>query len=183
MTCIVGLVEDDIVYLGGDSAGTNGNLDRSIRRNPKVFKKDIFLIGYTTSFRMGQLLEFKLNPPRYNKEDDAYKYMVCEFVESLRKCLSDGGFSKKESERESGGTFLVGFNGRLFKIHDDYQVSETILPYAACGCGSDYAMGALYILQGLDYNPVQKISKALSTSSEFSSGVFPPFTIIDEVDS
>ena len=55
MTCIAGLVHDETVYLAGDSAGTSGwNL--TVRADPKVFANDSYVMGFTTSFRMGQLL-------------------------------------------------------------------------------------------------------------------------------
>ncbi len=62
MTCIVGVVKDGVVYIGGDSAGVSG-LRLIKRKDSKVFKRKGFIIGYTSSFRMGQLLRFKLDPP------------------------------------------------------------------------------------------------------------------------
>lgn len=55
MTCIVGLVENNKVYIGGDSAGVAG-LSLMKRADEKVFKKDEFIFGFTSSFRMGQLI-------------------------------------------------------------------------------------------------------------------------------
>jgi hypothetical protein len=55
MTCIVGIVENGKVYMGGDAAGVNGYSVR-VRKDPKLFKVGEFLFGYTSSFRMGQLL-------------------------------------------------------------------------------------------------------------------------------
>lgn len=59
MTCIIGLIKNKKVYIGGDSAGVDG-LNITIRKDSKVFKINKFIIGYTSSFRMGQLLRFKL---------------------------------------------------------------------------------------------------------------------------
>ena len=52
MTCIVGLVENGKVYIGGDSAGVAG-LDVRMRSDEKVFTKGNMIFGYTSSFRMG----------------------------------------------------------------------------------------------------------------------------------
>ncbi len=41
MTCIVGLIEKGIVYIGGDSASTD-NCDIKTIKSPKVFKKAVF---------------------------------------------------------------------------------------------------------------------------------------------
>lgn len=55
MTCVVGLVDKGTVYIGVDSAAVQGWTRRK-SRVAKVFHRGPFLIGYTTSFRMGQLL-------------------------------------------------------------------------------------------------------------------------------
>lgn len=181
MTCIVGLIDEGKVYMGGDAAGTDARrFNQDIRVHPKVFKRDKFLIGYTTSFRMGQLLEFKFRPPRYHPDDDVYKYMVLEFAEALRECFTKGGFAKKEKEQELGGTFLVGFNGRLFMLYDDYQIAETKINYMACGCGDNFALGSLYTSDGVVKDPKKRIEKALEAATEFSAGVKGPFTILKE---
>ena len=60
MTCVVGLIEDNTIYLGADSLGSNGH-SKSEYRFPKVFQNGDFLIGYTSSFRMGQMLQYELD--------------------------------------------------------------------------------------------------------------------------
>ena len=52
MTCIVGLIDGRRVWMGGDSAGVSG-LDITVRADAKVFRNGDFLIGFTSSFRMG----------------------------------------------------------------------------------------------------------------------------------
>ena len=60
MTCIVGLVHNGIVYIGGDSAAITIDGVQFLRSDPKVFIKEDFLIGFTSSYRMGQLIRFNL---------------------------------------------------------------------------------------------------------------------------
>lgn len=52
MTCIIGFIKNKKVYIGGDSAGVGGS-HVTIRRDSKVFKNGNFIMGYTSSFRMG----------------------------------------------------------------------------------------------------------------------------------
>jgi len=177
MTCIVGLVENNKVWIGGDSAGVGG-LDIETRVQPKVFVNDKFIMGYTTSFRMGQLLEHSLTPPKYYTEYNLMKYMVTDFIDAIRKCLKEGGFAKKENEVESGGCFLVGFKDKLFTIEGDYQVAEVTRAYASVGCGEDYAKGSMYESISLDRTPEEKIISALECAQEHSAGVREPFTIL-----
>ena len=63
-TCIVAYNDrkNKILYIGGDSAGV-GDLSVRIRKDPKIFEKSGMLFGYTSSFRMGQLLQYKLVIP------------------------------------------------------------------------------------------------------------------------
>ena len=62
MTCIVGLVHEGTVFIGGDSAGVAG-LSLVVRADEKVFRNGDFLMDFTTSFRMGQLLRYNPDSP------------------------------------------------------------------------------------------------------------------------
>ena len=177
MTCIVGLVDGGKVYIGGDSAGVAG-LDIYGRADQKVFKVGDFIMGFTTSFRMGQLLRYSFIPPKRHTENNIYKFMVTDFIDAVRKCLKDGGFAKKENDVERGGVFLVGYAGRLFKVEGDYQVGETILQFDSCGCGESFALGSLYTTK-TQKDPIKRINVALEAAQEFSAGVREPFNIIE----
>jgi ATP-dependent protease HslVU (ClpYQ) peptidase subunit len=177
MTCIVGIKAEGKVFIGGDSAGVSGwNLYR--RADVKVFQKGSFLIGFTTSYRMGQLIRYKFQPPDIKDQQDVFEYMVVDFVDALRECLKDGGFAKVENQQEEGGVFLVGFRGRLFEIDSDYHVGENLDSCAAVGSGMEYALGSLYSTRGR--SPVGRIEKALDAAAYYSIGVCEPF-IIEEM--
>lgn len=176
MTCIVGLLDDGKVYMGGDSAGVAGYY-LTKRKDKKVFKNGDFLIGFTSSFRMGQLLQCNFTPPKYHKDEDLYKYMVTDFIDAVRTCFKAGGYSKKENEVEKGGTFLVGCYGRLFEIESDFQVGESFDSYEAVGCGIDLARGSMFTSELL--KPKERILKALQAAAHFSTGVVEPFTILE----
>ena len=180
MTCIAGLVHDETVYLAGDSAGTSGwNL--TVRADPKVFANGSYVMGFTTSFRMGQLLRYSFTPPEPDYVNDLHRFMCTAFTDSLRQCLKDGGWAEKDKEREGGGTFLVGTHGRLFFVNDDYQVGEPADPYAAVGCGSSYALGALHATEGGKMTPQKRLDAALAAAERFSSGVRGPYTHVSTV--
>jgi len=174
MTCIVGLVADGRVHIGGDSAGVAG-LDLRLRADLKVFKNDGFLFGFTSSFRMGQLLRYSLQIPKRHPDKDLMAYMATDFVDAVRNCLKNGGFATKSSEAEAGGTFLVGHAGRLFLIAGDYQVGESRGAYEACGCGESYACGALFANTALA--PMDRVRQALAAAEAHSAGVRGPFHI------
>ena len=182
MTCIVGLIDDGKVYMGGDSAGIAG-YNLSIRADEKVFQNGPFLMGFTTSFRMGQLLRYKLEPPKHPFDDDGklidtYKFMATAFIDSVRKCLKDGGYAQKDKEQEWGGTFLVGYKGRLFEIEGDYQVGESVDKFKAVGCGQQIALGNLCATKGKQ--PKERVDAALKAAEKYSAGVRGPFAILKE---
>lgn len=175
MTCIVGLIDGKTIWMGGDSAGVSGH-NTTIRLDKKIFVKNNMIFGYTSSFRMGQLLRFSLSIPQRRIGQDTYEYMCTEFINSVRSCFEHGGFSKKVSGEESGGTFLVGYDGRLFNIEDDFQVGENSCNYGSVGCGWSYSLGSLYSTES-SIDPEFRVRKALECAEFFSGGVKGPFTI------
>lgn len=177
MTCIVGVVSDNKVLIGADSAGSNG-YSIANRKDVKVFKNGEFVIGCTSSFRMIQLLQYKLQPPKRHPDTDVMRYMVTEFVEAIRSCFKEGGFAETDKNVDHGGTFLVGHAGRLFKVEGDFQVGESADGFDACGCGEDVALGVIHSNPQLE--PKARLLKALETSAYFSCGVRGPF-VFEEI--
>ena len=174
MTCIVGLIDGNRVWLGGDSAGVAG-LDITVRADPKVFPNGPFLIGFTSSFRMGQLLAFRLHPPKRPEGMDVFRYMVTDFVDEVRNCLKEGGYAQRNNDAEQGGSFLVAYHGRLFSIQSDYQVCETNRGFHAIGCGADYALGSLASTAGQPAE--QRVRRSLECAELLNGGVRAPFRI------
>ncbi|WPA89675.1 peptidase HslV family [Moorella phage MTATph1] len=171
--------------MGADSAGVGNYYNLSIRADRKVFKNGPFLMGFTSSFRMGQLLQYSFVPPDhpFNSDGapmDTHKYMATVFIDAVRDCLKNGGFAAKYNEKEEGGTFLVGYRGRLFYVLDDYQVGEPVDNFFAVGCGASFALGSLY--STLNEPPEQRIYKALEAAEHFSAGVRRPFVILRSSD-
>jgi hypothetical protein len=176
VTVIVGLVHDGRVLLGGDSAGVSG-YDLTIRTDPKVFTTGAYVLGFTTSFRMGQLLRWSLQPPAPPEAGDLDRFLCTTWVDAVRDCLKLGGWAKKDNEQETGGKFLVGVTGRLFVVDSDYQIGEPADGYAACGCGEDVALGALAATAGID-DPEERVRLALAAAERHNAGVRGPFRLV-----
>jgi ATP-dependent protease HslVU (ClpYQ) peptidase subunit len=176
MTCIVGLIDKNDILIGADSAGVSG-YNLSIRTDEKVFIRDHMIIGFTSSFRMGQLLRYNLNIPEYSHGIDIFEWMVTKFIPAIRECLKSGGYSEIDKNVECGGYFLIGFKKRLFEISSDFQVGEVKENYNAMGSGKEIALGALYACSK-NIKAEDKIMIALSAAEKFITSVSSPFKIL-----
>lgn len=177
MTCIVGIATNGKVTIGGDSAGVSG-LDLTVRSDEKVFKNGEFLFGFTSSFRMGQILRFSFTPPARSEGTEDYKYLTTTFIDAVRAALKAGGYASNKDGAEIGGTFLLGYRGKLYQVYSDYQVASTADEFAACGCGEKIALGSLWTSRKHG-DSAQRIRVALRAAERFSAGVRGPFTIIE----
>ena len=175
MTCVIGLVHNGDTYLGADSASVSEQ-DVLIRSDKKVFRKGPLLIGFTSSFRMGQLLRYSL-AIRKQKVTDDFRYMATDFVDALRTCFKAGGYATTADNAEVGGVFIVGYKGKLYQMDSDYQVVTIEDDFIAVGSGSQIAYGALYADRS-DKNPRQRVLTALKAAERYNIGVRGPFTII-----
>jgi ATP-dependent protease HslVU (ClpYQ) peptidase subunit len=174
MTCIVGLVNKGKVYIGGDSAGVAGS-NVVVRSDEKVFVSHGMAFGFTSSFRMGQILRYCFKPPE-DTDKDAAAYMVAKFIPELQRCFSANGYERTINGEKSAGTFFVGYKGRLFIVESDYQVGENNIGYASVGCGDCYALGSMYSTQRM--KPQARVLEALTAAEHFSTGVRGPFKVV-----
>lgn len=180
MTCIVGIEHDGGVLIGGDSQGTAG-YSKTIRADEKVFTFGPYVVGFTGSYRMGQLLRYRLNPPIPGTDDfnDLDRFIAVAFIEAVRDTLKDGGFASINNNEEEGGNFLLGIAGRLYSIGCDFQFGRTSIGYLADGAGSDVALGSLHTSAQYDISPWIRAELALDAASALNNTVAPPYTIID----
>lgn len=175
MTCIAAVAQDGNVWMGADSAGVVGYA-LVVRRDPKIYRVGEFLFGFTSSFRMGQLLGYKFSPPPHHSEWDTARYMTTVFIDALRDTLKAGGYARTDNGTEAAGEFLVGYRGRIFRVESDYQVGENVERFDAVGCGAQLALGALHATR--DKPPADRVGAALEAAEAFSAGVRGPFIVL-----
>lgn len=166
MTCIVGLMHGGQVYLGADSAAISG-WDLTVRSDTKLFQNGPFVGGFTSSFRMGQLLAHVWKPPKA-ADDNIMRYLVGPVVTSLRKVFKAGGY-------DEGGEFLLGYQGALYTVSSDFQVAVSADPYAAVGCGGPIACGSMHATVRFGLDPQERVRLALEAAERHSAGVRGPF--------
>ena len=190
MTCIVGIVDksNNKTYLAADSIGIRGD-DRSIQNNPKIFRNYSnykFVIGFSGSFRMGQILQYELKPPdvkniHESSYDEMMRYMVQYFIPEVRETFKSHGFIQSFAEGdEKGGNFIVAYKKYMFVVEADFFVSSAVDNYIAIGCGAVNALGALYVLNNdgnISYK--NKLFKALYAAKYHSICVEEPFIFLE----
>jgi hypothetical protein len=165
------------VVIGGDSAGVAG-WSITTRADEKVFHVGArYLMGFTSSFRMGQLLRYRLEVPDVPDAWDLDRWMSTIFVDAVRDCLKEGGYAKVENNEETGGGFLVGVEGHLYEVGCDYQIGRSASGYLAIGCGDDLALGSLHTTARYAIAPTDRALMALEAAAHLSGGVAPPFVI------
>jgi ATP-dependent protease HslVU (ClpYQ) peptidase subunit len=182
MTCIVAIAQNGTVYMGSDHAASDDKSGWILsRREPKVFKAGQYGIAFTDSFRMGQILQYNWVPPKYTPtktNSGLDKFMRTKFIDSVKQTFKDHGYgSIGGSEEDTGGIFIVGVEGRIFTIDEDFHVGENIVNYMAEGSGGMFALGALHATKN-QKNPKMRLKAALEAASDFSMSVAPPFTYI-----
>lgn len=173
MTCIIALKQDGTIYMSGDSAGTGADHQRT-RLDEKVFLKGSMIMGFTSSFRMGQILQYSLTIPDHREGLDDFAYMCHDFVKAVRYCFRDNEYSTIKENVASGGIFLVGYRGNIYKIESDFQVGKVAENYDACGIGEYYALGSMASNAHIT-DPIERLTQSLDVASHFSAGVRGPY--------
>lgn len=180
MTCILGVVDKDTgdVYIGGDSSAV-AEYDMLTIATPKVFRVGPFLFGFAGHFRFGQVIQHAFDPPKY-KGGDLAAYMSRDVMEGMREVLDDAGFLRSIEGRDRAGLGMIGYEGRLFVIQDEFEVLEMVDNVAAIGCGYPYALGAWQGIQSLNPDATMewRVRKSLEISEYYSGGVRAPFHIL-----
>ena len=178
MTCIVGMIHKGKVWMGGDSAGTAGNMNQRIRKDKKVFIKVDFLIGFCGSFRMGDLLKHTFEIPNAKGVTDPDGFMVNQFVDALRECLeNENKRAGLQGNEKLYPSILVGFKGRLYNVEGDYQCGRPEDGFDSVGSGSSVAIGAMHGTKSIK-NPEKRITAALEAAARNDAAVRPPFHIL-----
>jgi ATP-dependent protease HslVU (ClpYQ) peptidase subunit len=180
MTCIVGLVENNCVYIGGDSASWYADTVTTVA-DGKVFRNGPMLFGGCGSHRLNVLLRNALVVPQGPAIGDRVdRFMATTFVNAIRACFATAGFRKRENEVETmpgAESFLVGYRGRLFAVYSDLQIDEYEENYTALGSGRSLALGALYVARDRRDGPKRKLLLALGAAAQYDPYVRRPFVV------
>jgi 20S proteasome alpha/beta subunit len=167
MTCIVGIVEDNIVYIGGERSLAD---DHNILSSPipKVASRDGWIYGYAGTIGIGQLMDI-ITLPR--AEGAVYKTIKTKIVPALSVAIDN--YARDAAEHDT--QWLIGVNGHLYEVSAaDWGVVE--VEYTAIGGGSQYAFGSLYTSRG--NTAIDRVETALYAAIFYSPTCQGPIDLL-----
>jgi len=178
MTCVVGETDGTTIYLAADSAGGFGDEMYTIDL-PKIFEREGLLFGYCGSYRIGQLLRYRLELPPAPARGAVEPFLVRELVPALRQVVIDEGAAGPErmilGEKTS---VVIGCAGEIWCVSRDLTVTPWS-PVVAIGSGRHHAYGALYALRLAGVGPVRRRLKlALEAAAQFTPSVRGPWCFL-----
>lgn len=173
MTCIVALEVNGKVYMGSDTFGSNGHTGGT-NEAPKTFRNGSAMIGYTSSFRMGQILQYGLVVPEESLSWDIDKWVAMDLMPAIRAAFAAHGWDRLTEGRAKGGSFLFAIRGRCYEIQSDYSFLRSVNGEYAVGSGEDYALGSLHSTRGWT-DPEARVEAALAAAAAHVVSVDGPF--------
>lgn len=155
MTAIIGMERDGVAYIGADSAASSDDLSTVIAE-PKVFRKGEYVIGYSYSFRFGNLLQHAWDAPglpeslRTNPAGiDAF--MVNSVAQSIHTLLESRKALRSKDSNSETGCALIAIRGRLYEYERDGYILRTKDGIAATGSAYIALLASIKTLHSCDW--------------------------------
>lgn len=163
MTCIIAYIDElGNAHMVGDSGGTNvSQHSRTDLSTSKIFKKGDMLVGFTTSFRMGQLLQYCLKLPERKEDLSDYEYLITQFVPALFEMYENGKYAKDPEKK--GGNFLIAWNGEIYEVTAEYSVLWMDSMFGSVGSGYNYALPVMDMMSKMELFDIDDIEKQLKS--------------------
>lgn len=171
MTCIIGYEFKDGVILGSDSqiSDENGTILTSL--TPKVFKKNDVLFGTCGSLRITQVIRYKFQIPERNGKE-LFEYLCTDFIDGLAETLCNNNCTYMKNGSMSSSELMIGIDGQLFAIDEDFHIIKTSLPFFAIGSGKSFAFGSMMSLEMFPQLPPKaRIELSLKSTATLCSSV------------
>ena len=156
MTCIIAHTDGVSSFIAGDKLGSNG-FTKTVQTEPKVFEKEfiklhddgltrtkeVMALGYTTSFRMGQLLNYNLNLPEQDASQTLSQYLVLKVIPIIRQMFKEEWGARDASQDVGGGQFIILHNHTIYEVQEDFSVLQPKTRITAVGSGTYHAIAAM----------------------------------------
>lgn len=138
MTTILGVQHDQGFVIAAESQVTEADRPFYHSDVKKIVEIGDYVIAGAGMSRFCDIIQYGWEPPAYDGSDP-YRFMVSQFIPSMRLKHKETGYRLKPDESFK---FIVGLRGKLYYIADDYSVLRTQHGLYGIGSGSELAMGA-----------------------------------------
>lgn len=187
MSCVVGVVGKDAVYIGSDSIVTIGDSVVYTKHKKVVATKNI-VFGVVGTIDIVPIMREVLSAPEFVAEDSISSDKMMSISDKFRLLAEDKGYVHENTSEGVGipyfeGEVLLSNGSGLFHLHSTFSMSEVSEGFAAIGQGGDTALGYLRCVQmndGLDseiYSASYAIVGALGSAFRYNIWVRPPYHI------
>jgi len=151
MTIIAGLVHAGGVTIAADSYGVVGQSELDKTAMPKIWRMDRAVVGSSGTYLLNQLLRYVVPLDLPADPDAVFSYLVVTYSPAIHAALKERDGLAEGNQRP--GNVLLGCDGRLYRIDGNGSVVLLKGPFAAIGCGCDYATGAYWALNAAAAEP------------------------------
>jgi ATP-dependent protease HslVU (ClpYQ) peptidase subunit len=174
VTTIVGVCKNGNVTLGADSQITTDSTRVNSLVMEKITKNNGYLIAGSGDASACDILQHIFIPPipTVTERKNLYKFMITKFVPAMKEALEENDYKSDPSDKESGFSMLIAFDGELFDISDDFSVLVSDDGIYGVGIGAKWAMGALHAGAS-----VQEALEVAAKKDIYTSG---PFQIVKQ---
>lgn len=191
MTCIVGIIDNGEIVMGGDSSIVRTGWEIRTINQPKIFRSGKLLIGCSGSLRFRQIIEnvFPVLDMYLDPKGSLENHMIKNVVPVLKNGIKASGCMEttEDGTDSVNGTLLIGISGgqigscakgQLIEIGTGFEVVAQA-EYGAIGSGSTTALGSLFSTKhGLE-DPVSRVLIALRAAAMYHCDVRAPFLIMN----
>lgn len=182
MSVIVGLIDGRTVWMGADSFTGNSNY-ALLTKHPKIVRRAIpnggeMLIGISGGHRPHNLLS-NISLPERPQNMGTMDYLIDPFINAVRERFKQAGYQKRVNEREgdTDAHLLIGYDGCLFSVWDDFDIVETRHSYMAIGSGMNMALAALHVTQDA-LDPEDRLLRVMQAVASLYPYALPPFHVV-----
>jgi ATP-dependent protease HslVU (ClpYQ) peptidase subunit len=185
MTAVIGILENNKLWLAGDSYTGDSSSDiKSTCSSPKVYSVGPMIVGLCGSPRHEIIFEELLRKEVKKKttviSHEWIKFKLPQLFRS--KCKKNGAIILDEDKEETMGdsAFLIGFDNIFYYVDCNFSIWPTQNTIVGIGVASSYALGALTALNDTmsGASPEEKLLKALDISANLSHYVSKPYVIV-----
>lgn len=180
MTVLIGIVEDDVMYLAADSVGASEHY-KEVRKDSKIFRKKDMLIACTHTFRLRDIVKHEFKLPDHPKKMSIEKYIITKFISSLRELQKKLGHLGSDKDGDLGCGLLIAYRGKIIRIETDFQYAEHRMDYDSFGSGQNLARASLYSTSFYNIDPKTRMRLAFESCRMYQNGCCEPPYIIKQL--